>query len=247
MNFAAIAYIPLMLVINAFLHPSRGQGHLPAETHQAVIVATGSWDSSAGELQLYEKEHGKWSLVRSGTPVTVGRNGLGWGRGMVTMDRSGPVKSEGDGRAPAGIFHFGAVFGYEDAGPQKVTLEYKPCTDRDYFIDDVLSPDYNRWVTIPAPESNSPTDRWKSFERMRRSDHLYRWGIVVQHNMAPTVPGKGSAIFLHIWRRPGSPTSGCTAMDETDLLEILGWLQADKQPVLIQLPVDELDRLGIRE
>jgi L,D-peptidoglycan transpeptidase YkuD (ErfK/YbiS/YcfS/YnhG family) len=35
------------------------------------------------------------------------------------------------------------------------------------------------------------------------------------------VPGRGSAIFLHVWRRPRHPTAGCIAFARADLAFIL--------------------------
>ena len=61
----------------------------------------------------------------------------------------------------------------------------------------------------------------RSFEEMRRTDSLYEVGIVIGHNRSPVVKGCGSAIFFHIWRGRGIPTSGCVAMAREDLLRIL--------------------------
>jgi D-alanyl-D-alanine dipeptidase len=81
-----------------------------------------------------------------------------------------------------------------------------------------------------------PTD-WNSWERMLRDDHLYSLGVVVDHNWADqTQPGKGSCIFLHVWRGPDQPTVGCTAMDERNLRTLLGWLDPRQTPTLVQLP-----------
>lgn len=71
---------------------------------------------------------------------------------------------------------------------------------------------------------------------MKRADHLYELGLVVQHNMQPAVAGKGSAIFFHIWRTEGSPTLGCSAMSKQALTDIMIWLDPEKAPLLIQMP-----------
>ena len=42
----------------------------------------------------------------------------------------------------------------------------------------------------------------------------------------PVMPGKGSAIFLHIARDNYEPTEGCVALAKTDLLELLPRLAA---------------------
>jgi L,D-peptidoglycan transpeptidase YkuD (ErfK/YbiS/YcfS/YnhG family) len=72
-----------------------------------------------------------------------------------------------------------------------------------------------------------------SFEFLRRADHLYKWGIVIEYNTQPVIPGKGSAIFLHIWRQPGVATAGCVAMGEEQLVGLLQWLNPVKHPVII--------------
>ena len=104
---------------------------------------------------------------------------------------------------------------------------------------------------------------WRSAETMRRSDDLYRWGLVVGHNRpcplgiatfpevppAPrpfrlprqgpipndtAIPGAGSAIFMHIWRSSDSGTAGCTAMTGEAMQELLVWLDPKADPVLVQ-------------
>jgi L,D-peptidoglycan transpeptidase YkuD (ErfK/YbiS/YcfS/YnhG family) len=45
--------------------------------------------------------------------------------------------------------------------------------------------------------------------------------VVVGYNDDPPVPGKGSAIFMHVARPDYSPTAGCVAVSKPDLLEIL--------------------------
>ena len=43
-------------------------------------------------------------------------------------------------------------------------------------------------------------------------------------------------MFLHVWRGPGTTTAGCTAMPDPALADILAWLDAEADPVLVQLP-----------
>ena len=81
---------------------------------------------------------------------------------------------------------------------------------------------------------------------MRRADDLYRWGILVDHNANPPVPGGGSCIFMHMWRGPGQPTVGCTAMPQADLELLLGWLDPERKPLLVQLPAVQYQKLRHR-
>jgi L,D-peptidoglycan transpeptidase YkuD (ErfK/YbiS/YcfS/YnhG family) len=60
-----------------------------------------------------------------------------------------------------------------------------------------------------------------SHEKLWRDDEVYDIVVVLGFNDNPVVPGKGSAIFMHIARQGYSPTAGCIAFSREDLLEIL--------------------------
>ena len=45
--------------------------------------------------------------------------------------------------------------------------------------------------------------------------------VVLGYNDDPVVPGKGSAIFLHLARPDGGPTEGCVALETSDLERLL--------------------------
>jgi len=62
---------------------------------------------------------------------------------------------------------------------------------------------------------------------------------VIEYNMHPIVKGKGSAIFLHVWKQRGA-TAGCVAMSEEMVLRILGWLDPAKKPLIIMGTESEL-------
>ena len=218
-----------------------GHSHrLPNATRQLLVVTTKSWGSAAGNLQRYQRVGEKWRAIGKPISVSVGKNGLAWGRGIFRGTADARLKQEGDGCAPAGIFRLGPAFGYAPRPPAGCKLVYRPITERDYFVDAPAADDYNRWVTIPAGKPNRPEKLWPSFERMRRMDRLYEFGIVVQQNDHPIVKGRGSAIFLHVWRNPGVPTVGCTAMARDDLLALLRWLDPNQEPLLVQAPAKEL-------
>lgn len=126
-------------------------------------------------------------------------------------------KQEGDFKTPAGIYPIGDAFGFE---PMALEMDYKYITKDDKFIDDVESKQYNTWVT-------GPTDA-KSYEHM--FIETYVLGAVVRYNMNPIVPGAGSAIFIHVWRAPDSPTAGCVAMSKQDIWTLLHWLDKKQHP-----------------
>ena len=68
---------------------------------------------------------------------------------------------------------------------------------------------------------------------MKRSDQLYKYGLVIGYNRHPVVAGLGSAIFLHVWPGEGFSTSGCVALAESDMIAILGWLDPENKPLIL--------------
>jgi D-alanyl-D-alanine dipeptidase len=208
---------------------------------QLLVVTTRGWDDVPGVLRRFERKGSKGAWVRVGreVPVVVGRSGLGWGAGLLDLSGSGGVpQKEGDGRAPAGIFSLGTAFGFEPARPRWLRLSYTPLKPSTECVDDTSSRRYNFIVDRVAIDYVD----WNSSEKMR-SVEGYRWGLVVRHNAAPSVAGRGSCIFLHIWAGPRQGTAGCTAMEEENLTELLRWLDPKKHPLLAQLPEAEYTRL----
>ena len=83
------------------------------------------------------------------------------------------------------------------------------------------------------------TADWKSAEHMRDAGEAYRWGIVVEHNPPPAQAKGGSCVFIHIWSGLGSGTEGCTAMAEPQVETMLGWLNPQAGPLLVQMPLSQ--------
>lgn len=218
---------------------------LPPQTKQVVVSLTDDWQATTSTVHCFDLVDGAWQIALPHLSANVGRSGLGWGCGLH-VDGIGPLKREGDGRAPAGIFSLGTAFGYAVTPPEGVEVPYRQATDRDYFVDAADSDDYNRWRHIDEAQPNDPQRHWQSCERMRRDDGLYEIGVVVNHNTEDIEPGRGSAIFLHVWPEHGSPTSGCTAMSRSDLLRVMRWLDPAASPLLVQMPASELPALALR-
>jgi len=209
---------------------------------QAVVVTSASWESSTGTLSLFERVGKDWKRRGEPLDVVLGKNGMGWGLGLHSEKDDGPLKVEGDGRSPAGVFELGTSFGYSPSPPAGTMMPYRAIGANDFFVDDPQARDYNRWVTLSGGED--PDGHWNSYERMLRPDGLYELGVVVRHNSDPVVSGRGSAIFIHLWRSPANSTSGCTAMSKESLTGLLKWLNPERRPLLIQLPEEELNRFS---
>ena len=213
---------------------------IPRECLQVIAVVTPAWDSPTGILWRLEKNVASWDLVGEAADVTVGLRGLGIGRGLHPDGLHGPIKAEGDKRAPAGVFAIESAFGTKDR--QSPQFPYRRTTDSDRWIDDPGSSHYNQWVRWDDPGIRQD---WSSAEILRRPDGLYDLALVVGHNRGPVVKGGGSAIFLHRWSAPGRSTIGCTAMDRRHLWELFESLDKAKRPVLVQAPRELLPRLAL--
>lgn len=205
-------------------------------TAQKVLIAvTDDWNSNKATLYLFDKTNDGWKKHRMVFSVSIGKNGLGWGEGIHPTQTGEYVKKEGDNRSPAGMFELDTLFyGLDEKAPEGVRYPYLPLTKLTRCVDDGKSTVYNTIV-----EEDSLTKDWNSAERMGRVDPDYKYVLVVKHNPKHE-PGKGSCIFLHI---VNVPTSGCTSMDEEDMLTLLRWLDPKKKTVIVQLPHSEYHRL----
>jgi hypothetical protein len=225
------------------------------QSTQMIVVTTPDWNAVEGTLQRYERStpHGAWRAAGEPIPIVVGQSGMGWGRGVIATDdlkvrlASDPVKKEGDGRSPAGVFSLGTAFGDAPqrlAGLKTPYLQLTPSID---CVDDSGSKYYNRVVdrSTVAPD-------WNSSEHMRSVGEAYRWGIVVGHNGGdmsaadPPVRGSGSCVFLHIWGSSTRGTAGCTAMSQNKLETLLTWIDPTHKPLLVQLPAPGYAQLARR-
>ena len=207
---------------------------IQADSSQLVLVRTAAWWATFGTLQRYERDHDAgWRPVGAVIPVNVGRSGLGWGRGLHTNVGPGPQKREGDGRSPAGVFRLSNAFGIAgELPPESAGFSYTRSLPTSYCVEDARSIYYNQLVDSSRVTASS----WEQWSEMLRPDGLFDWGVVVQQNAPDIKKGAGSCVFLHIWRGPHRPTSGCTSMPKPELENVLRWLATTRAPVLAQLP-----------
>ena len=208
---------------------------VPKSCKQLIIVITDSAKSTKGELVCFERKDNDldWVKVGDELPVVIGKNGLGWGKGLNLIDSlSLPVKVEGDGRSPAGVFELGAAFGYATQEEMKdLKILYIHITENCECVDDADSRYYNKIVYRNAI---ADTD-WESSEKMRFADIWYEQGVVINQNSNPVEAGNGSCIFLHNWSTPDETTAGCTEVEPKELTEIIFWLDHSANPIIVQL------------
>ena len=178
---------------------------LLASARQMVVVTTAGWDTVGGTLYAFDwSADGSWTPARwgagaprdaasRGVAIVVGKNGTAWDPGVVPPVK-GPIKAEGDGRSPAGVFALGTAFGFARAADATwLSLPYTEVTPTLECVDDPASGHYNTLADRATAEVD-----WKSSEKMRGDRARYHWGVVVEYNTRPVVPRRGSCIFLHI-------------------------------------------------
>ena len=210
---------------------------------QLVLVTTPDWSATTGTLRRFSRAlpGGGWQQVGANVAIVVGRTGLAWGDAALAAPGD-PVKHEGDGKSPAGVFPLDTAFGFMPRDSmQSLRVPYVMLEPGSDCVDDESSAHYNTVVD----RALVPRVDWNSAEHMRQIA-VYRIGVIVGYNAAPPVRGRGSCIFLHIWSGPASVTAGCTAMDAGALDGLMHWLDRDRRPVIVQLPEAEYQRLASR-
>ena len=133
------------------------------------------------------------------------------GRGGLTR-----TKKEGDGATPRGTHRITGLLYRPDRLPAPAPWAL-PIGKDDLWSDDPTAPDYNHAVRAPYGPSH---------EKLRRADPLYDVILLTDWNWPHAEPGRGSAIFLHQWRRPGFPTEGCLAFSRAHIR----WIAANAPP-----------------
>lgn len=139
----------------------------------------------------------RWGLRFQGRrfPCVLGRSGV-TGR-----------KREGDGATPLGTHRIVGMLYRPDRMVRPADWAV-PIGPTDLWSDDPRDEDYNLMVRTPHRFSH---------ERLRRADPMYDLILITDWNWPDAVPGRGSAIFVHAWRRPLARTAGCVALDAPDL------------------------------
>ena len=130
------------------------------------------------------------------------------GRGGISND-----KQEGDGATPTGLLPLRSVLYRPDRLPAPTcAVPVAALAPHDGWCDDPAHAAYNRPVHLPINAGA---------EALWRDDAVYDVIGVLGWNDDPVIPGRGSAIFLHIARDDFTPTEGCVALARHDLLQVL--------------------------
>ena len=143
-------------------------------------------------------------------PCVVGKNGI--------TNR----KRESDGKTPIGEHQIVGMLYRPDriSRPRSWALPIRP---RDIWSDDLKDPDYNLMGTMPTLFNH---------EKLFRPDHLYDLVILTDWNWPYAIKGRGSAIFIHLWRKSGYPTEGCIGLSKENLLKVAKFIDFGSQLII---------------
>ncbi len=139
------------------------------------------------------------------------------GRGGIRSD-----KREGDGATPVGMHRISGLLYRADrlAKPKPWAVPIGP---RDLWSDDPNDLCYNLMVRAPYGFSH---------ERLQRADPLYDLVLILNWNWPVAERGRGSAIFIHTWRKARHPTEGCVAFRADHLRWIIDRIGPDTRVIV---------------
>jgi len=121
-------------------------------------------------------------------------------------------KVEGDNSTPKGIFTIGTFYYRKDRVIKPFTnLKTKVIKPNIGWCNDSKKKSYNKEIKIKKKVSH---------EKLFREDHKYDYLIVINYNIKRTLPGKGSAILIHLTKNY-HPTAGCIALKKQDFIILL--------------------------
>jgi L,D-peptidoglycan transpeptidase YkuD (ErfK/YbiS/YcfS/YnhG family) len=152
--------------------------------------------------------------------VVDGDGCAAWGAQVfrAALGRAGITrrKREGDLATPQGEFLLREVLYRPDRiAIPRTRLPFRALEPEDGWCDAAEDVRYNRRVRLPYSASA---------EALWREDHVYDLLAPLGYNDDPVVPGRGSAIFLHVARTDFGPTAGCIAIEPEALSRLLGLL-----------------------
>jgi len=118
-------------------------------------------------------------------------------------------RKEGDKITPKGIYSLGKLYYRSDRVKKPLTkLSTKKITKDMGWCDDANNILYNKEIKI--------NNKIKC-EKLFRKDNSYDYLIVINYNRKNILPGKGSAIFIHLTKNYKC-TAGCIALKKKDFL-----------------------------
>ena len=186
----------------------------PPTARQLITVEAKVARTTYAELRTWRRADGCWVAAAAPYSARVGKNGLSANR------------REGDGTTPTGTYRIGRTMYGNEPNPG-VRFRYRHLRCGDWWDEDPASPTYNSFQHVAC--GTRPPFAGGS-EGMWQQPRPYPYLAVVEYNMRPVVPGRGSGIFLHA--QTGGPTIGCISLRKAELRAVLRWLRPADAPVI---------------
>ena len=186
----------------------------PTSASQLVTVEAKVARTTYAELRTWRRSGRCWTAAGGPYTARLGKNGL-------SADRR-----EGDGTTPTGTYRIGATMYGNDPDPG-VRFRYRRLRCGDWWDEDPRSPTYNSFQHVRC---GSRPPFGGASEGMWQQPRPYPFLAVIEYNMRPVVPGRGSGIFLHA--QTGGPTVGCISLRKAELRTVLRWLRPADAPVI---------------
>jgi L,D-peptidoglycan transpeptidase YkuD (ErfK/YbiS/YcfS/YnhG family) len=182
---------------------------------QLVTVVAPLASSTSGTMRLWRRSAGCWRSAGGPWGVYLGFAGVSGSH------------HEGDGTTPTGAFALGPVL-YGVAPDPGAHFAYHRLVCGDWWDEDPGSPGYNTFQHVACgtrpPFAGASEPLWLS---TRAYSHL----VFVEYNTSPAVPGRGSAIFIHV--EIGHPTNGCVSLAPARMLQLVRWLRPSASPLIV--------------
>ncbi len=198
------------------------KGVIPSNTRCQQLIAILNqeqlWDNGEdyfkATLYSFEKQDGKWKEKFAPFKVNLGIKGIA----LPNM------KKEGDLTTPSGFYPIPFTFGYKKDIETK--MDFVVLNKDHVWVCDPSSDQYNKLIE----DKEGLYKKNPKNEVLRRTDHLYKYCIVVDYNNNPVIKGKGSAIFMHVERNSKQNTAGCISFPEKEMVELIKWMDPSKSP-----------------
>ncbi len=180
---------------------------------QLITVEAATTRATYASLRIWRRSGSCWAPAGGPYPARVGSNGL-------SADRR-----EGDRTTPVGTFRIHPTMYGNEANPG-VRFRYRRVRCGDWWNEDPSSPTYNTLQHVAC--GRSPPFKVRNGDGIWQNTRAYPYLAVIEFNMNPVVPGRGSGIFLHA--QTGRATNGCISLRRADLRRVLRWLQPASTP-----------------
>ena len=182
---------------------------------QLITITAPTTRTTYATARIWRRSGACWTAVAGPYGARVGWNGLRKNR------------REGDGTTPIGTFPIARTMYGTEPNPG-VRFRYVRLRCGDWWVEDPASPAYNTFQRVGC--GRKPPFKVTTPD-MSKDRTAYAHLAVVEFNMKPVVPGRGSGIFLHVQK--ASPTNGCISLPKRDLVRVLRWLNPDAVPQIV--------------